>query len=102
MRYFKFMAENGYAGCDGEEYVAIPDGVATNEFLDIYADEFAREYEDMYEYIVTDSLNEEDYDSEEDYEADYEAELDAYWDNVLGSYEEVTEEEWEENGGRNL
>lgn len=86
MRFIKFFGENGYCGCDFEQYEAYEDDM-TDDVLDEIAADLVQENAENYEYTATGWGN--SFESEEDREF--------YYENASGGWEEVTEEEYNEN-----
>ena len=87
MRYIKFSGGNGYCGCDWEE-VAIVDDDATDRDLDNQAYNLAMDYAEGYTYVA------EGYDIDTGWE--YEEAEDVYYGDVTFSWQEITEEEYNE------
>lgn len=86
MKYVRMRAENGYCGCDAEQYVAYDDD-ATEEEIEVDCQEFVQENAESFSYLATgwdDGF--EDEEAEENYYAD-----------CFGDWEYVTEEEYREN-----
>lgn len=87
--YFKMVYENGYCGCQEEEYVELKD--------ELEADTYLHNSIPLYGFFDPDSrfVDEDDYDCEEDYFEAVESYQDAIYD--YSYFEEVTKEEYEEN-----
>ena len=98
MRYVKIEAETPYCGTDMTEYLAFEDEVPDAEIYD-YAEDIANDHYDRYEYLATDDMAEEDYATIEDFEVAEAGALEDYRERCGWSWEEVSREEWEENGG---
>ena len=97
MRYVKFTASTPYCGTDNERYVAFRDG-ATDDEVDEYADDFARDNAESFEYLVfcwdADPVGDGEMTEEE-----YEETMDNFYADCHCEYEDVSKEEFEENGG---
>lgn len=97
MKYFKFTANTPYCGTEGEEYLAFPDGVTEKE-LEEYADELAHTQGENFEYLVfgwdADPVGDGEMSQEE-----YDEQIDNFYADCSCEYTEVSEEEFEENGG---
>ena len=97
MRYIKFTASTPYCGTDNERYVAFSDD-ATNQDVEEYADDLARENGEGFEYLVfgwdADPVGDGEMTEEE-----YDEAIDNYYADCHCEYEDVSEEEFMENGG---
>lgn len=86
MRFIKFFGENGYCGCDFEQYEKYEDDMP-DDVLDEIAADLVQENAESFEHAATGWGN--DFESEEDREF--------YYENASGGWEEVAEEEYNEN-----
>lgn len=99
MRYFKFYADAPYAGCSMEEYYAYSKDIITDEMLQDIAEDLGNDHCSSYEGIATRGIEEEDYASFEDYELALEEAVEDYWEDCSWGWEEISYEEYIENGG---
>lgn len=94
MRYFRFTATTPYAGTDSVQYEEFSDDVTEGE-LEEYAEDLARCNGESFDYLVfgwdADPVGEGEMTQEE-----YETIMDNYYADCLCSYEEVSEEEYED------
>ena len=89
MFYFRFTAYTPYCGTEDTDYREFEER-PTNAELDEMAEEFGRINAESYEYLVT-GWNDDNFDDEyEEAEA-----VDNYYANCTGTWEEITEEEFE-------
>ena len=88
MRYIRFTGGTGYCGCDIEDYRA-PDSVEDHE-IDLIAEDMAHDNAESYEHVATGWG--EGWESEQDEED--------YYANAYCDWEEITREEYIENGGK--
>ena len=97
MRYIKFTASTPYCGTEEERYLVFSDNV-TREELEEYADDLARENGEGFEYLVfgwdADPVGDGEMTEEE-----YDEAIDNYYADCHCEYEDVSEEEFVENGG---
>lgn len=89
MKYFKITCSNGYSGCDEEFYEVAEDTATIDDF----------EYEDYlqnYAFYDPDArfIDPNDFETEEEYEEAYAD----YQENVSIAVEEITREEYENEG----
>lgn len=87
MRYIKITADNGYCGCDLEDYCTFPDGTSDQE-IEAYAAEAANENAENFAHCAEGydiNLGWIDRDSEQE-----------YYENVTYSWQEITKEQYEE------
>lgn len=87
MRYVKFWGDNGYAGCDWEEFQQV-DADTTDEELDTMAGDLAYDYAESYEHVA------EGYDMDEGWES--EEDEDEYYQNIDYGWKYISEEEYRE------
>lgn len=80
-RYICFSFSNGYCGCDIQEFIAFPSDYSDKNVSD-YGNDMLSDYADEYKPFLDD-----------------EDEVDYYYENYSFDWEEVSKEEWEENGG---
>lgn len=91
MFYFRFTADTPYCGTELVDYQKFEERPTDAELDEIAAD-LAHNNAEGYEYLVT-GWGDDNFDDE-----DEEAEaLDNYYADCCGSWEEITEEEFEEN-----
>jgi hypothetical protein len=91
MFYFRFTADTPYCGTELVDYQKFEER-PTDAELDEIAEDLARSNAESFEYLVT-GWNDDNFDDE-----DEEAEaLENYYADCCGSWEEITEEEFEEN-----
>ena len=90
MFYFRFTADTPYCGTENTDYRKFEER-PTDAELDEMAEEFGRLNAESYEHLVTgwDDENFEDPDA-------LIAALDGYYTDCTGTWEEITEEEYEE------
>lgn len=97
MKYFRFCASTPYCGTEEEKYLAFPDNV-TKEELEEYAEEMAHNNGEFFEYLVfgwdSDPVGDGEMSQEE-----YDEQIDNFYADCNCDFEEVTEEEFMENGG---
>lgn len=97
MKYFKFTVGTPYCGTEEERYLAFPDGVTEKE-LEEYAEEMAHDQGESYEYMVfgwgVDPVEDGEMSQEE-----YDEQIDDFYADCYCEYIEVSEEEFNENGG---
>lgn len=99
MRYIKFYGGTCFCGEDFEDYVTVADNT-TDEELDQEATDRGRDNAESYEDIARDyCIDRDDYDSDEEYEEALDDATEAYWEEVYSGWEELTREEFLENGG---
>ena len=91
MFYFKFTADTPYCGTELVDYQKFEER-PTDAELDEIAEDIARSNAESFEYLVIGW----DDDSFEDEDEEAEA-LENYYADCCGSWEEITEEEFEEN-----
>lgn len=94
MFYYKFSASTEYCGTEHEEFHKFKVKPKPDE-LEELAGQIARENAEQFEYLVTgwDNENVEDMD-----EAEVEELLNNYYADASCSYEEITKEQYEEEG----
>lgn len=85
MKYFKVTFDNGYAGCDDERYLAMPDEESVEEYCRYELSDYAEEN-------INGAAGWDWYEGWESDEAEEE-----YYDGCSWSYEEITKEEYDEN-----
>ena len=102
MKYYRFFGNAGYSGTDYEEYFVFNDDTISTEQLEDIADGERQQLGEGYEYLATSGMYEDDYDTLEDFEEAIAQEEEWFWENVWVSFEEVTREEFLENGGVEL
>jgi hypothetical protein len=91
MFYFRFTADTPYCGTELVDYQKFKER-PTDAELDEIAEDLARSNAESFEYLVT-GWNDDNFDDE-----DEEAEaIENYYADCYGSWEEITEEEFEEN-----
>jgi hypothetical protein len=90
MFYFRFIADTPYCGTENTDYRKFEERPTDTE-LDEMAEEFGRLNAESYEYLLT-GWNDENF---EDPDALIAA-LDGYYTDSTGTWEEITEEEYEE------
>ena len=89
MFYFKFTADTPYCGTENTNYRKFEER-PTNAELDEMAEEFGRINAESYEYLVT-GWDDENFENEDEAtEA-----VENYYADCYGSWEEITEEEFE-------
>ena len=93
MIYYKFTASTPYCGTENEFYLKYENKPKEDE-LAATANQFAVDNGQDFEYLVTGWEDDNFDDEEEKQEA-----LDNYYADCECSYEEITEEEYKENGG---
>ena len=99
MRYIKFEGGTGFCGRDFTEFYVFEDTVKDFE-LDSLADEYARDNGESYLDIEDDyNICREDFDSEEEYEDAYYQAEEWYFEDCYCDWEEITREEFLEEGG---
>lgn len=91
MFYFKFIADTPYSGTEEIDYRKFKERPSNAE-LDEMAEDFSQLNAESYEYLVTGWDGDEFDDDEEEAEA-----LENYYADCIGTWEEITEEEFEEN-----
>lgn len=91
MFYFKFTADTPYCGTELVDYQKFEER-PTDAELDEIAEDLARSNAESFEYLVIGW----DDDSFEDEDEEAEA-LENYYADCTGTWEEITEEEFEEN-----
>ena len=91
MFYFKFTADTPYCGTELVDYQKFEER-PTDAELDEIAEDISRSNAESFEYLVIGW----DDDSFEDEDEEAEA-LENYYADCCGSWEEITEEEFEEN-----
>ena len=84
MKYIRFYGDNGYAGCDWEEFAAVDDETEECE-LDDRASDLANDWAESYE-NVAEGYDDGGWESEE---AENE-----YYEGVWGSWKEISKEEY--------
>lgn len=94
MVYYKFTASTPYCGTENDYYEKY-ETKPTEDQLAETASEYARQNGEDFEYLLTGW--EDDYFDNED---EKEEALDNYYADCECSYEEITEEEWKENGNK--
>ncbi len=87
MRYIKYILDVGYAGCNEEDVMALPDDIS-----DVAIE--ANLYEALQDYAQSMEHVAEGYDWEEGWENEEDKEY--YYENCNYSWEEITEEEYNE------
>lgn len=97
MRYVKFTASTPYSGTDNERYIAFRDG-ATDKEVEEYADNFARDNAEGFEYLVF-GWGADPVGDGEMTEDEYEEIIDNFYTDCNCEYEDISEEEFIENGG---
>lgn len=91
MFYFRFTADTPYCGTELVDYQKFEER-PTDAELDEMAEDIARSNAESFEYLVI-GWNDDNFDDE-----DEEAEaLENYYADCTGTWEEITEEEFEEN-----
>ena len=91
MFYFRFTADTPYCGTELVDYQKFEER-PTDAELDKIAEDLAHNNAESYEYLVI-GWNDDNFEDE-----DEEAEaLENYYADCCGSWEEITEEEFEEN-----
>lgn len=95
MFYYKFTATTEYCGTECEEFHKFEVKPKPEELKEL-AEQIARENAESYEYLVTGWNDEE---VEGMYEEDVEELLNNYYADASCSYEEITEEEYNEEMG---
>ena len=93
MFYYKFTASTCYCGTDHEEYHKF-ETKPTQDTLCIMAEEIAHDNAEQYEYLATGWDDDEIEGMSED---EVEEILNNYYADAYCSFEEVTQEEYEEN-----
>jgi len=69
MKYVRFYGDNGYCGCDYEEYISFEDNI-TEEEIEAYSNDIAYQNAESYEYMLTGRMNWENEDERESYYED--------------------------------
>ena len=97
MKYYKFeVCNNSYYDCDENYYVAIPDELATTNYLIQEACEYCQQNGEDYEWHLfgwdTDPIEDLGYTEDE-----VEDIIEEYYDEISCDYKEITKEEYEEN-----
>ena len=90
MFYFKFIADTPYSGTENTDYRKFEER-PTNEELNGMAEEFGQLNAESYEYLVTGWDNDNFEDEDEAAEA-----VQNYYADCTGTWEEITEEEFED------
>lgn len=91
MFYYRIYTSTPYCGTDDEEYYKFEERPTETELNDLVAVCTIINAE-SYEYLVT-GWNDDEYEDE----ADRQEALDNYYADCYGSWEEISEEEFEEN-----
>ena len=90
MKYVRFFGNNGYVGCDYEDFLAFSEDEYDEEELENMSLEYAQENAETFEYVARGGY----YDSWESPEDEEE-----YWETACDycGWEYITEEEYKEN-----
>jgi hypothetical protein len=91
MQYVRLVFDNGYCGCEEENYLAFDDE-CTEKDINAYAQENLQDYAESYAHVATGWDN--DFEDEEDEVYYYES---CYYD-----WDFISKEEWEENNGETV
>lgn len=97
MKYYKFTADTPYCGTENTTYMKFKTQPTESELADIAADLNASNAE-SYEYMVFGWEADPVADGEMT-EEEYEEEMESYREDCTCFYDEVSEEEYFENGG---
>lgn len=99
MKYIKFYGGTAFCGEDFEYYEVVDDNL-TDEDLDQMAADYAYDNASSYEDVERDyQIDEDNYASYDDFEAACDEARDEYYGESYGHWEEITREEFLENGG---
>lgn len=91
MFYFRFTADTPYCGTELIDYQKFEER-PTDAELDEIAEDIARSNAESFEYLITGWGDDNFEDEDEEAEA-----LENYYADCTGTWEEITEEEFEEN-----
>jgi len=69
MKYVRFYGDNGYCGCNYEEYISFEDNI-TEEEIEAYSNDIAYQNAESYEYMLTGRMDWENEDERESYYED--------------------------------
>ena len=98
MKFVKFFGGTNFCGQEFERYEVFNDMISEEE-LSHYAGELAQDNAAMFDCHSLYGLSEEDYDTIEDYETALEEASAEFYENAWGSWEEISEKDFLENGG---